>query len=141
MARDEYGGERPGRRGDAVGWHRDEKGRKYRESAGARVYETQEDRDQALEEQYVLGCGTPDDRCCTSLLMHVVRHGPKLVDEYMAWVRDDRFHHAYAEEPMRQWQVKRFGGRAYKAAHCQLMFQVRVAVFGSLYRKRDKGAA
>lgn len=136
MARDEDGREQ--RRGDAVGWHRDEKGRKYRESAGARVYETKEDRDAALEENFTLSCGTPEDRCCTSLLQHVVRHGPELVEEYMAWAREHRFRNVYAEEPMREWQVRRFGSRAYSSAHGQLMFQVRVAVFGNPYHRQGK---
>jgi hypothetical protein len=37
-----------------VGWLTDEKGRKYREEKGVRIYRTQEDRDSALDETYAI---------------------------------------------------------------------------------------
>ena len=137
MAREEYG--RDQGTGAGRGWHRDERGRKYREEADARYYENQADRDSALEERYRLWCNSDSEQpCCRSLLQHVMTHADGLLAEYMQWVKDRMIPHAFDSDHLAEWEVERFGDRAYPAAHTALLFAVKCAVFGDPYKRGRK---
>ena len=111
------------RRGGSTTWSRDEQGRKYRDRDGDRYYQNQDDRDSALEERYKL-C-----RCCSSLLMRVVYHGEELVADYLRWVSRKDEKRAVDGDLLHEWEVERFGDRAYATAHAQMLFLVRRRVF------------
>jgi hypothetical protein len=128
-----------GRRGErGRGWQRDHKNRRFREKEGTREYYSLEDRDEALEERYRLWCSTPEAACCSSLLQHVSTHRAALLSEYTQWAQNNHIPHIYDSDVLHQWEVERFGTRAYAAAHGVLMHEVRIAVFGDPYKRKRR---
>lgn len=117
-----------GRGGRGPAWQRDEKGRKFYEEAGERVYENQADRDAALEEQYK---ARPCEReCCPSILAAVSAHRDDLVRQFMSWAERRGAAEVHDGGLLAEWEEGRFGARLYPAAHGVLLYGVRVARFG-----------
>lgn len=115
-------------RGPRHVWLRDEKGRKYREEAGARAYETQEDRDSALADRYTTRPCRPE--CCGSMLASVSAHIDELIPQYMAWCREHGEPEPYDSETLHRWEVERFGDRLYRSTHGVILYAVKTARFG-----------
>ncbi len=110
------------------GWKRDERGRPYRDEDGARTYQTEQDRDDALEERYT---SRPCERaCCPSILAAVARHRDELVQQYMAWAQRRAAAEVHDGALLADWEEGRFGVRLYLAAHAVLLYGVKVARFG-----------
>jgi hypothetical protein len=119
-----------GDRGDSgKGWHRDDKGRRYRDERAVRVYADATERDEAMEERYArwpaccLGHGLV---CCTSVLACVSAHRRELVAEYVAWgERQHMVSFVGDREAMQEWAVLTFGDRLFPAAIGVFMAAVR----------------
>ncbi len=122
------GDDRRGGRDPEKGWQRDDKGRLYREEAGSRAYKHIEDRDSALEEPYAWRpC---EHSCCPSILGSVAAHQDVLLAEYMRWCCDRQARESHDSDTLAQWERERFSARLERAAHCILLFAIRIARFG-----------
>lgn len=124
------------RRTGSVQWQKDIRGRKYRDREGERYYQNQNDRDEALQENYKpLNCD-----CCSSLLAYVSRHSNELVAEYARFCSLNQVKKLVDSDTLGQFELERFGERAHKAAHQVLLFRVRENVWGDPYRKQPEQA-
>lgn len=89
-----------------------------------KVYDSQEERDAALERRYSF-----DREGERSALAYISRHAPELVEAFFAWLRDGHATgDALADLPT--WERERFGAELEPAAHGIMRFEVRRALGG-----------
>lgn len=116
-------------------WERDEAGRKYYEQAGARVFESRQDRDAALNDRYIKPpCG---EDCCANILAHVSAHRDSIVMRLMDWVSSHNLS-LNDKDTLRRFEVDYFHDRLPPADHGVLAFAVSVARFGDRYERARK---
>lgn len=121
------------RHGSQINWLKDDRGRRfYIKQSGEKVYYDQQERDDAMEEQY-RPCA---EQCCSTLLARVAYHREDIVAEYQRYCSQWGIDKRVDSDTLARWEEERFGERAYPSAHQQLLFYVKVAIFGDPYKRK-----